>query len=209
MTYTHPSGDEPTTARASVPSAHGAAGDVPLRGAPLQSAAPVPSAEAAAAATESAAALRAGVSVPVVENVGRGLLFSLAAIPLGVAAAVLIWQLGFIASITSFAIAAGAAWLYTRGAGSVPRVGLVPLIVVIVAGVVASFLAVVISDMVHFYNTPEGAELGWPSATSFVMGNLFAPEVLGTYGTDMAMFGVFAALGVFGTLRRLLAANRT
>ena len=208
MTYTHPSGDEPTTAPGSVPFANGSAGDVPLRGAPLQSAAPVPSAEAAAAATESAAALRAGVSVPVVENVGRGLLFSLAAIPLGVAAAVLIWQLGFIASITSFAIAAGAAWLYTRGAGSVPRVGLVPLIVVIVAGVVASFLAVVISDMVHFYNTPEGAELGWPSATSFVMGNLFAPEVLGTYGTDMAMFGVFAALGVFSTLRRLLAANR-
>jgi hypothetical protein len=61
---------------------------------------------------------------------------------------------------------------------------------------------------VHFYNTPEGAELGWPSATSFVMGNLFAPEVLGSYGTDMAMFGVFAALGVFSTLRRLLAANR-
>jgi hypothetical protein len=208
VTYTHPSGDEPTTAPGSGPFAHGSAGDVPLRGAPLQSAAPVPSAEAAAAATESAAALRAGVSVPVVENVGRGLLFSLAAIPLGVAAAVLIWQLGFIASITSFAIAAGAAWLYTRGAGSAPRVGLVPLIAVIVAGVVASFLAVVVSDMVHFYNTPEGAELGWPSATSFVMGNLFAPEVLGTYGTEMAMFGVFAALGVFGTLRRLLATNR-
>ena len=66
--------------------------------------------------------------VPVTENVGRGVLFSLLAIPVGVAAAVLIWQLGFIASITSFAIAAGAAWLYTRGAGAAPRAGLIPLI---------------------------------------------------------------------------------
>ncbi len=208
MTYTHPSGDEPTTAPESVPFASASAGDVPLRGAPLQSAAPVPTAEAAAAATESAAALRAGVAVPVVENVGRGLLFSLAAIPLGVAAAALIWQLGFIASITSFAIAAGAAWLYTRGAGSAPRAGLVPLIAVIVAGVVASFLAVVVSDMVHVWNSPEGADLGWPSLSSFIMGNIFDPGVLASYGTDMAMFGVFAALGVFSTVRRLLAANR-
>jgi hypothetical protein len=212
VTYTHPSGEEPTTApgvpSGSVPFGSAAGSHVPLRGAPLQSAAPIPSAEAAAAATESAAALRAGVTVPVVENVGRGLLFSLAAIPLGVAAAVLIWQLGFIASITSFAVAAGAAWLYTRGAGSVPRVGLLPLIAVIVAGVVASFLAVVVSDMVHVWNSPEGAELGWPSLSSFILGNIFDPGVLAAYGTDMAMFGVFAALGIFSTVRRLVTANR-
>ena len=204
MTQTHPSGEEPTTA----PFGSASGADLPLRGAPLQSAAPVPSAEAFTAATESAAALRAGVAVPVTENVGRGLLFSLAAIPLGVAAAALIWQLGFIASITSFAIAAGAAWLYTRGAGSVPRAGLVPLIAVILAGVMASFLAVVVSDMVDVWNSPEGAELGWPSLSSFILGNIFDPGVLGSYGTDMAMFGVFAALGVFSTVRRLLAANR-
>lgn len=212
MTYTHP-GDEPANATGGQPflggaSVGGAAGEAPLRGAPLHSAAPQPSAEAFTAATESAAALRSGVVVPRLENVGRGVLFSLAAIPLGVAAAVAIWQLGFIASITSFLIAAAAVWLYTRGAGTGPRAGLVPLIAVILVGVVASFLAVVVSDMVQFYNSPEGARLGWPSATSFVINNLFTSTVLGSYGTDMAMFGVFAALGIFGTLRRLLAANR-
>jgi hypothetical protein len=212
VTNTHP-GDEPVSASGSQSFAGGSpfdsrGGEVPLRGAPLQSAAPVPSAEAFTAANESASALRAGVVVPHVENVGRGLLFSLAAVPLGVAAAVAIWQMGFIASITSFLIAAAAVWLYTRGAGAAPRAGLVPLVAVIVAGVVASFLAVVASDLVQFYNSPEGAQSGWPSATSFVLHNLFNAPLLASYGSDMAMFGVFAALGVFGTLRRLMAANR-
>ena len=204
MTHTHSSADEPTTAAGGTPSGEA----FPLRGAPLQSAAPVPSAEAFTAASESAAALRAGVVVPVTENVGRGVLFSLLAIPVGVAAAVLIWQLGFIASITSFAIAAGAAWLYTRGAGAAPRSGLIPLILVILTGVVLSFLSIVVADMVQFYNSPEGAELGWDSLSGFVMGNIFAPEVLGSYGSEMAMFGLFAALGVFGTVRRLMASGR-
>jgi hypothetical protein len=212
VTYTHP-GDEPANATSGQPfpggpSVGGAAGGAPLRGAPLHSAAPVPSSEAVTAATESAAALRAGVVVPRVENVGRGVLFSLAAVPLGVAAAVAIWQMGFIASITSFLIAAAAVWLYTRGAGAAPRTGLVPLVAVILVGVVASFLAVVVSDMVDVWNSPEGADLGWPSLSSFILGNIFDPGVLSSYGTDMLMFGGFAVLGVFGTLRRLLAANR-
>jgi hypothetical protein len=126
-----------------------------------------------------------------------------------VAATVLVWQLGFIASITSFAIAAGASYLYVRGAGTAPRAGLVPLILVILTGVVLSFLAVVAADAVAYYNTPEGAELGWPSATSFVLAHLFDPSVLGSYGSELAMFGVFAVLGTFGTLRRLLAGRRS
>ena len=78
----------------------------------------------------------------------------------------------------------------------------------IVTGVALSFLAIVAADLVSYYNTPEGAALGWPSASAFVMAHLFDPEVLGSYGTDLAMFGVFAALGIFGTVRRLLATSR-
>ncbi|HEY7720204.1 MAG TPA: hypothetical protein VIB11_00075 [Pedococcus sp.] len=172
-------------------------------------AAPYPSSDAVASAEQSAAALRAGVEVPPTEAVGRGVLLALLAVPVGVAATVLVWQLGFIASITSFAIAAGASYLYVRGAGTAPRAGLVPLILVILTGVVLSFLAVVAADAVAYYNTPEGAELGWPSATSFVLAHLFDPSVLGSYGSELAMFGVFAVLGTFGTLRRLLAGRRS
>lgn len=206
MDHTHPSDEPVTTGAAAAP---GASGAFQAPGIAFPSpAAPYPSADAVISAGQSAAALRAGVQVPVTEAVGRGLLFSLVAIPVGVAAAVLIWQLGFIASITSFAIAAGAVWLYSRGAGTAPRAGLVPLIAVIITGVVLSLLAIVAANLVRDYNTPEGAALGWPSASAFVLAHLFDPVVLSAYGTEMAMFGVFAALGIFSTVRRLLATNR-
>jgi hypothetical protein len=172
--------------------------------------APYPTSDAVSRAGESVAALRAGVVAPPPhEAVGRGLMFSLLAVPVGVAASVLIWQWGFIASVTSFAIAAGAAWLYARGAGNPPRAGLLALLGVIVLGVVLSFFAVVAADLVAFHATPEGAGLGWPSVTSFVMAHLFDPSVLASYGAELAMFGVFAVLGTFGTLRRLLAGRRS
>ena len=40
----------------------------------------------------------------------------------------------------------------------------------------------------------------------FVRTNLFNGEVLKSYGTDLVMFVLFAALGIFGTVRRLLRA---
>jgi hypothetical protein len=139
-----------------------------------------------------------------VEIVPRGLLWSLAAIPLGMLTSVLIWKLGYIASISSFLIAGLATWLYTQGARAVPRRGLVPLVGVIVAGVVLSFLAIVAADIVEYHGTPEGQALGYPSALDMVAANLFDPKVLGSYGSDLVMFVLFAALGVFGTLRRLM-----
>jgi hypothetical protein len=171
--------------------------------------APYPTSDAVSRADESVAALRAGVvALPPYEAVGRGLLRSLLAVPVGVAASVLIWQWGFIASVTSFAIAAGAAWLYARGAGNPPRAGLLPLLGVIVLGVVLSFFAVVAADLVAFHATPEGAGLGWPSTTEFVLAHLFDPEVLGSHAADLVLFVLFAVLGAVGTVRRLLQARR-
>ena len=42
----------------------------------------------------------------------------------------------------------------------------------------------------------------------FVSANLFHGPVLKEYTTDLLMFVVFAALGVFGTVRRLLGARK-
>ena len=148
-----------------------------------------------------------GTAQPV-EIVPRGILFSLAAIPLGMAASVLVWKLGFVASITSFLIAAAAGWLYLKGAGAAPRRGWLPLLVVILVGVAASFFAIVGADLVEFYGTPEGQSLGYPSAIDFVSANLFNGYLLSSYGSDLAMFLVFAALGVFGMVRRLLGVRR-
>ena len=41
----------------------------------------------------------------------------------------------------------------------------------------------------------------------FVMDNVFNGDLLAEYGKDLAMFALFAVLGVFGTVRRLWAAR--
>ena len=151
----------------------------------------------------------AAIAQPPFERVSRGIAFSVGAIPVGMLAAVLIWKLGFVASISSFVLAAGAAFLYVKGAGAPPRKGLVPLVLVVLIGVAASFFAIVASDLVEYYGTPQGQELGYPSAYDFVTANIFNPDVLGTYGKDLAMFVLFATLGTFGTLRRMASAGRS
>ena len=143
-----------------------------------------------------------------VEIVSRGILFSLAAVPLGMAVAVLIWELGFVASISSFVIAGAAAALYTKGATRTPNRGLVPLVLVVLGGVALSFFAVVAADLVDFYNTPQGQSLGYPSVVDFVSANLFTGNVLSGYGSQAVMFVLFAALGVFCTVRRLVRARQ-
>jgi hypothetical protein len=139
------------------------------------------------------------------ELVVRGLTFALPAVVGGIALTVIIWRLGFIASITSFALAAGAVYLYAKGAGANPRKGLVPLVLLILVGVVAAFFGVITSDTWDAYDKLGVA--GYQSRWSFLSDNVFRGEVISSYGKDMAMFGVFAVLGIFSTMRRLFAAG--
>ncbi len=154
-------------------------------------------------ATTAPGALDEAGEAPVpTEAVGRGLLFGFGAVLAGVVATVIVWRLGFIASITSFAMAAGAAYLYTLGAGSAPRKGVVPLVAMIVVGVVVSFFAVVASDAWDAYDVLAGP--GSIGRGSFIAEVVVDPQVLGSYGKDMAMFAVFAVLGIFGIVRQLV-----
>jgi len=142
------------------------------------------------------------------ERVALGLLAALGAVAVGVVLTVVIWRAGFVASITSLVIAAGATLLYTRVAGTVPRRGLIPLIALIVVGVVVSFFAVVASDLIDIYDKAVSSGLTpTVSKSTFVRKGLTDSEVLSDYGKDMAWFALFAALGIFGTMRRLLAAR--
>lgn len=142
---------------------------------------------------------------PVREQIGRGIFFSLAAVIGGIALTVVVWRLGFVASITSFVLAGGAVFLYDKGAGMTPRKGLVPLVAVILVGVVASFFAVIASDAWDAYGA-----FGVPlpeSRLSFIGDNIFRGEVLKEYRKDMAMFALFAGLGIYSTMRRLIASR--
>jgi hypothetical protein len=55
------------------------------------------------------------------ENVGRGTLFALIALPLGVLAWLLVWSFGIIASIVAFGVAVAATYFYRAGSGG--RIG--------------------------------------------------------------------------------------
>jgi len=138
------------------------------------------------------------------ENVGLGLAAALLAVLGGMVLTVVLWRIGFIAGLSSFAIAGGGTLLYVKGAGAAPRRGLPPLLLLIVLGVVASFFAIVASDLWDVYGklNLDGVE----SRFTFVKDNLFHGELLRHYGKDAAMFAVFAVLGMFGTMRRLIAA---
>lgn len=170
----------------------------PQPGAPVPSAADQPP-----AAQVWGADANPGAAVPTgPENVGRGILFSLLGIVIGAVLAAVIYQWGFIASITSFAMAWAAGWLYAKGAGAPPRKGVVPLIVVIVFGVVLSLFAMLGWSLYSEFS----AEFPGAAASDVlpvVLEYLFYPEVWQVFATDALIFVLFAALGTFSVLRQL------
>jgi hypothetical protein len=118
-----------------------------------------------------------------------------------------VWSLGFIASITSFVMAAGAVFLYRLAPGAPPRNGVVPLVVLVVAGVIATFFLLVGWDAAQAYDeliagmAVDQIGLG---KTEFVRQSISDGEVLGAYSEDMLFFFGFAVLGVWTTLKSAL-----
>ena len=137
------------------------------------------------------------------ERVALGLLASLLPILAGVAITVAIARAGYIASITSFVIALGAAYVYRAAAGAPARKGLAPLVALIIVGVVLSFIAVVASDLWDAYGELESMGFDVGDKATFIRDGLTDSELLGEYGKDMAMFAVFAVLGIGGVIRSL------
>lgn len=138
------------------------------------------------------------------ENVAMGLLGASISILIGIVSAVLLWKLGFIASISSFAIAASAIWLYQFFAKSKPVRGAYPLIGVIIIGVVASFFSVVAFDLYTLYDNPPIGYEYLVSRTEFITSNILNGELLAEYGGDIAMFVLFAVLGVAGAFKTII-----
>ncbi len=133
------------------------------------------------------------------ENVGMGIALSLLSIVIGAGLTIALAQVGFIASITAWAAAAAAVWLYTKGAGSGPRKGIVPLLVVVLVGVAVQFFALIGAALWKAYRGRGGSGGQW----QFVLSNLFNPDAIGDYLINGVMLLVFAGLGIAGILRGL------
>ena len=141
------------------------------------------------------------------ERVALGLAAAFVALLVGAGLTLAIWNFGFIASITSFVMAAGATFLYGVAAGAPPRRGVVPLVALVVLGVVATFFLLVGWDAAQAY---DELALGIPADQvamdkgEFVRTAMFDGEVLKSYGKDMAFFFGFAVLGMWTTLKNVL-----
>ncbi len=140
------------------------------------------------------------------ENVVRGLLLSLLAVPAGILVFVLIWNLGFIASIVGFGVAFAAFFLYRLGSGG--RVSMRGAVVVALVTVVTLVLAFIAAEVftvageiarVNQVSVPE--VLTSPELSGFVVQILTSPEVAGALVGDAAMTLLFGAIGCFTVLR--------
>jgi hypothetical protein len=149
--------------------------------------------------------LPAQPSAPI-EDVTRGTVLALLAIPAGIIVFVLIWSIGFIASAVTLGVAFLARFLYLLGSGGViGRAGAVRVTVITISTVIASIIAGLVSDvaigigqvmsispiealMSPQFSTVFAAYVGDPDAQSSLI-----PSVLLALG--------FGALGCFSLLR--------
>ncbi|MFT3969413.1 MAG: hypothetical protein QM695_03810 [Micropruina sp.] len=136
------------------------------------------------------------------ERVGLGLLAAAVVVLVCCALTAALYHWGFIASITAWLMAIGAAWAYGRFGGA-PVKGRVPLLVLIVVGIVLGFLSMVANAVWDYYWDEMGSAGTTSEAVELVLGNLFNSELWQDLGGDALFYFLFAALGAFGVLRRM------
>ena len=149
------------------------------------------------------------------EHSVRGAVFALAVIPVGVGLWLILWKLGWMASIVAFVTAAGAARLYvagsTVGSGGTMDEGAAHgvVVAVTVATVLLSFLGTIWLDLADYPGDSPLALLFEPEAWGLLGYNLAnnADLVEGLKG-EFLMALLFSALGCFFTLRQLFAQSR-
>ena len=129
-------------------------------------------------------------------NYLKGVLLSLLAVPVAMVLWVIIWRMGYVASLVAFALAWLVLWLYEKGTGVKPDKRSAPyLVAIIVLGVVLSFTAGVVSDGHDFYTSSDGGSLSSMDAIGSAIGQLGNGELWATYTNNALMALLFGALG--------------
>jgi hypothetical protein len=141
----------------------------------------VPPGPGAGLGAVAAAAAAAPVVLPP-ENRIRGLLLSLIAVPVGVILFVIIWNLGYVASIVGFVIAFGAFFLYKKGSGG--RISIPGALIVAAVTLGTLAIAFIIAE------TSDLASVGvtWAEASRI-------PGFAGALLADVGMTALFGLIG--------------
>jgi hypothetical protein len=140
------------------------------------------------------------------ENLVRGLLLSLIALPAGVAVFTLLWNLGFISAIVGFGVAFAAFFLYRLGSGGrVSLKGALVVTLVTVATLIVAFVFANVSDIATVYSQELGLSwvevMGSPGFVADALALVFSPEGLAAIGGNAAITLLFGVLGCFTVLR--------
>lgn len=139
------------------------------------------------------------------ENLPRGLILALLAIPAGVLVYMIIWNLGYIAGIVGFLVAFGAYFLYRFGSGG--RVSIKGGIIIAAITLVTLVLAFILGE-VWDYVAQASAQTGisvqdilsTPGLGGYIVSDLTAPEYVGTLLGNGGLTFLFGLLGCAGVL---------
>lgn len=145
------------------------------------------------------------------ENVQRGVILSLVAVPAGVVAWTLLWEVGVIASIVGYGVAFLAFVLYRVGSGGrVTRPGAIAITVVTIGTLLLSFFVGLVVDFLGQFT--KVAQLSWIDALGqprfWDLFGGFVSDNMGHVAVSFLLALVFGALGCFSTLRRVFRQAR-
>jgi hypothetical protein len=146
-----------------------------------------------------------------VENVARGTIFALAIIPVGIIVFVVIWNLGWLASIVSYGVAVGAVFLYRLGAGGVVgRAGALRIAIITIGTILLSIVVALITDVAqgyaNYYGTTPLEELTDPMFLTNFQYTMSEPGVFGEYLPSIGIALGLGLLGCFSLLRGVFTA---
>ena len=143
----------------------------------------------------------AAESLPV-ENVQRGLLFSLGAIVVAIVGYIILSGIigiyGYITGIVAIAIPLVGGWLYTKGAGTPPKAGRMPWIGIMIAAIILGALTVLVAS-------------GWYTFSRFGKGGILSPAFWTTVGRSAGEIDVIlpviitlaaGGFGIYAALRQ-------
>ncbi|MCW2752255.1 MAG: putative rane protein [Aeromicrobium sp.] len=138
------------------------------------------------------------------ENISRGITFALLVVPAGIAAWLVLWSFGFIASLVAWGIVWAAVQLYVRGSGGrLSRPGAFAILTIVVVTLLLAFFSGMVYDAAHDLGKISSLTTWeafthpqfWPTFWDFF------PNALPDYLPNFAMAVAFGALGSFRTLR--------
>ncbi|MFE4227959.1 hypothetical protein ACFRJ8_08755 [Arthrobacter sp. NPDC056886] len=135
----------------------------------------------------------------------------MAIIPIAVIAWLILWDLGWIASIVAYMAAAGAARLYVLGTGgTISTKGAWVVVGVTVVTLLLSFWGSLLIDAARYLGgAPPLTMLADPQTWELLLYNLGTNrELVDSYAGDFLLALLLSALGCFFTLRRLVVQSR-